>query len=207
MKTKVEGFDPNEGEEPEFTGSSIPWTRLFTPFATCGDYCLFALATLFATAFGASLPAFSLFFGAAVDDMGSADADYEALLAPALEEWMTINGVSETDIASYTEEQMAAAYADAVQYVVPDMSSLKGQAAIMFYIGCVLFVVAGGMMALWAMFAENIAYKTRIAYFRSSLEKDAAYYDENLPTAMASKISKETAAVQRGLGDKVSQVL
>lgn len=87
------------------------------------------------------------------------------------------------------------------------MSHLKGQAEIMFYVGCVIFFVSGGMMAGWAIFAENIAYKTRIEYFKACLEKDAAFYDVNLPTTFASKISAETAAVQRGLGDKISKVL
>jgi hypothetical protein len=63
----------------------------------------------------------------------------------------------------------------------------------MFLIGCGIFFVASGMIIFWAAFADGIAFKLRIEYFRKSLEKDAAFYDENIPTAMASRISKETS--------------
>jgi hypothetical protein len=46
-----------------------------------------------------------------------------------------------------------------------------------------------------AVFAENIAFKIRIEYFKSCLEKDAAFYDDNNPTEMSSKISKEVSAI------------
>jgi hypothetical protein len=51
------------------------------------------------------------------------------------------------------------------------------------------------MTSLFSIFAENIAYKIRIDYFRSCLAKDAAFYDDNNPTEMASKISKEVSAI------------
>jgi ABC-type multidrug transport system fused ATPase/permease subunit len=102
---------------------------------------------------------------------------------------------------------MMAAYETIGLFVVPDMSSLKNTALTMFIVGCIASFIAGSMMFFWSMFAENIAYKTRIEYFRRCLEKDAAFYDENVPTAMASKISKETTAVQRGLGEKVATTL
>ena len=37
-------------------------------------------------------------------------------------------------------------------------------------------------------------------YFEKCLEKDAPFYDQNSPTEMASKISKECSAINRGLG-------
>lgn len=39
------------------------------------------------------------------------------------------------------------------------------------------------------------------------MRKDAAYYDEHNPTEMASKIAKETAAIQRGTGEKLGNII
>jgi ATP-binding cassette subfamily B (MDR/TAP) protein 1 len=89
-------------------------------------------------------------------------------------------------------------------YIEPDMTDLKKTASTMFFFGIGVFFVAGGMMTFWGLFGESIAFKVRINYFRKCLEKDAAFYDVNVPTAMSSKISKETAAIQRGLSDKIA---
>lgn len=96
VEAKVKAYDPNaaDEEEYEFKGESIPWTRLFTPYASCGDYCLFFTSLLLSSLMGAALPSFCLFFGEAIDSMSSADIDYQALLEPALQEWMTVNGVT-----------------------------------------------------------------------------------------------------------------
>jgi ABC-type multidrug transport system fused ATPase/permease subunit len=39
------------------------------------------------------------------------------------------------------------------------------------------------------------------------LEKDADFYDQNNPSEMASKISKEIGAIQRGTGEKVGSII
>ena len=77
----------------------------------------------------------------------------------------------------------------------------------MFIIGIIMFVASSITMTLMSIFAENIAFKTRIDYFKKCLEKDAAFYDETPPTVMASNISKHCSKIQRGLGDKVSNVV
>ena len=46
-----------------------------------------------------------------------------------------------------------------------------------------------------ALFAERVAFKIKLQYFLKCIEKDAEYYDMNNPTEMASRISKETAAI------------
>ena len=44
-------------------------------------------------------------------------------------------------------------------------------------------------------------------YFEKCLEKDATFYDQNSPTEMASRISKECSAIARGLGEKVGNTI
>ena len=53
----------------------------------------------------------------------------------------------------------------------------------------------------------RVASRLRIEYFRKSLEKDAAYYDLNNPTEVATQISKNIAAIKAGLGQKYGHVL
>lgn len=44
-------------------------------------------------------------------------------------------------------------------------------------------------------------------YFTKCLEKDAAFYDTNNPGEMSARIGKEIAAIQRGLGEKVGNLV
>lgn len=81
------------------------------------------------------------------------------------------------------------------QGVGDSYSGLQSQALYMVYIGIAVFICSSTMTSLFSIFAENIAYKIRIDYFKSCLAKDAAFYDDNNPTEMASKISKEVSAI------------
>ena len=47
----------------------------------------------------------------------------------------------------------------------------------------------------------------KIEYFKAALAKDAAFYDEQNPNEMASKINKEAAAVRRGCSEKNGVVM
>jgi hypothetical protein len=65
----------------------------------------------------------------------------------------------------------------------------------MIGIGAISFIMAWWQVSNLSIFAENICYKIRIEYFKQVLEKDAAWFDENNPTEMASKISKEVTTI------------
>jgi len=81
------------------------------------------------------------------------------------------------------------------------------QAKWMIIIGLIVWVVSWFMISLLSVFAESIQHKIKIDYFRKCLEKNSAWFDENSPTELASKISKETAAIQRGSGEKVGNLI
>ena len=76
----------------------------------------------------------------------------------------------------------------------------------MVCIGFGVFLFSGFQVMLFSLFAENTVFKTKIQYFSKTLRKDAAFFDEQNPTEMASKISKECSAIQRGTGEKVGNV-
>jgi len=77
----------------------------------------------------------------------------------------------------------------------------------MLYLGFVMWFMSWAQVTLWAIFAQRISYKTRMIYFDKCLHLDAAFYDENNPNEMQAKISKEIAAIQRGLGEKVGNTI
>lgn len=91
--------------------------------------------------------------------------------------------------------------------IAPDLSDLKGQSAFMLYVGVGAFFACWSMVSFMSVFAENIAFKTRVYYFRKMLEKDAGFYDEHSATSVASRITKESSAIQRGIGEKVGQTV
>ena len=84
--------------------------------------------------------------------------------------------------------------------------SLQTQAKYMIFIGFGVYMFSWFQISMMALFAESISFKTRVNYFQACLEKDADFYDKHNPTEMASKISKEISAIQRGTGEKVGSV-
>ena len=75
------------------------------------------------------------------------------------------------------------------------IENLKWQAKVLVIIGVYAWIVAFFMVSFYALFGERITFKTRIAYFSACLNKDSAYYDEQNPNEMASKIAKECATI------------
>ena len=65
----------------------------------------------------------------------------------------------------------------------------------MLYIGVLTMGFASFQIIFLACFAENIAFKIKLAYFRATIEKDAKWFDQHNATEMASKISKEVSAI------------
>ena len=65
----------------------------------------------------------------------------------------------------------------------------------MIGMGAVAMILSWWQISFLSVFAENIGHKIRVAYFKSVLEKDAAWFDENNPSEMASKISKECQTI------------
>ena len=56
---------------------------------------------------------------------------------------------------------------------------LQEQSLFMVYIGIAVLFLSFWQVSFLAMFAENIAFKLKLAYFRSVIEKDSKWFDEN----------------------------
>lgn len=86
-------------------------------------------------------------------------------------------------------------------------SALKDSAFTMIYFSLFVWLASCLQIAFMALFAERVAYKVKIKYFEKCIEKDADYYDQHNPTEMSARISKETAAIQRAIGEKFGNII
>lgn len=84
---------------------------------------------------------------------------------------------------------------------------LKDSAKAMSIIGVVATICSFSFIALYSVFAVEIAAKIQVEYFKAALTKDAAYYDEHNTNQISAKISKECQAIQRGAGDKTGLII
>ena len=85
--------------------------------------------------------------------------------------------------------------------------NLGGASIFMVGIGIVQGIFQFLQTASFQIFSENISYRIQIEYFRAAIRKDATYYDKHNPNEMATKISKEVEAIQRGSSDKMGQIV
>ena len=70
----------------------------------------------------------------------------------------------------------------------------------MMYIGAGAFLVSIGMVSMLEIFAQRNAFRLKILYFKSILEKDSGWFDENIPSELTASIAKQTTAILRGTG-------
>jgi hypothetical protein len=47
-----------------------------------------------------------------------------------------------------------------------------------------VMIFAGCQTFFFLTFAENLAFKTKVKYFKACLEKDGTYFDEHSPTEL-----------------------
>ena len=60
---------------------------------------------------------------------------------------------------------------------------------------------------LTSYFADSIACKISVAYFRKCLEKDAAFYDRTSPQKVANKLKEEIKVIRQGIGENYAYVV
>ena len=83
------------------------------------------------------------------------------------------------------------------------MGRMRNTAYLQIYIAVIVLFISGLMQFFFYTFANRLSFKVKMAYFRSCLEKDAAYYDQFSPTEIPARIVKETEQIRAGMGDKI----
>jgi ATP-binding cassette subfamily B (MDR/TAP) protein 1 len=61
-------------------------------------------------------------------------------------------------------------------------------------------------VAFLELFADSIAYKIKLEYFKATLRKDSTWFDAHNPNEMGTKIGKECQLIQRGIGEKIGDL-
>ena len=134
------------------------------------DKCMFYFGIFFSSLFGAALPASFIIFAGLIKDLGGGSS--------GLDEKAILKTFSDPDIAKKGR--------------MSSINSMRFNATLQCYLAIAVMLFAGLQQFFFLTFAENLAFKTKIAYFAATLAKDAAYFDENSPTELPSKITKET---------------
>ena len=76
----------------------------------------------------------------------------------------------------------------------------------MTIIGCITWVASAVQMFFLDLFAQRIAYKVKVHYFAAVIHKDATWFDNNNSHEISSKISRETTAIENGIGNKIGLI-
>lgn len=87
-----------------------------------------------------------------------------------------------------------------------ESNPMKTNTLFMLYVAAGAFVTSAIYISTFAVYSERVALKLRLTYFEKALSKDAAFYDEQNPNEMASKINKEAQAIRKGTSEKMGNV-
>jgi len=77
-------------------------------------------------------------------------------------------------------------------------------AAIMVYVGLVVFLLSAIQVMTWMIASERQIARIRRQYFDALLHQDAAFYDENKPGSLSARLVGDTRVVKAGINDKVA---
>ena len=77
----------------------------------------------------------------------------------------------------------------------------------MALIGSGMWLVCYIYVASLVTMAENVTRRTRVAYLRSVLNQEIAWFDENNATELPAKIVRELSMINKALGDKMASIL
>jgi ATP-binding cassette subfamily B (MDR/TAP) protein 1 len=80
---------------------------------------------------------------------------------------------------------------------------VSDSAIIMVAIGAAVCVLSIVQVATWAVSAERQSSRLRAAYFDALLHQDAAFYDAQDSTALATRVVEDARKVREGTGEKV----
>ena len=75
------------------------------------------------------------------------------------------------------------------------------------YIGIGLWVFCYFYLAFFGVVSEYTGMIFRVKYLESVLKQDIAWFEDNNPLSLASKISKESLAIQNATGEKAANIL
>jgi ATP-binding cassette, subfamily B (MDR/TAP), member 1 len=102
-------------------------------------------------------------------------------------------------------------FGDIVDSFGPGSSDIIGSISliclVMTVIGVGIWITGYIYVTSLAIMAERVGKKTRVAYLRSVLNQEIAWFDENNATEIPAKIVREVSMITKALGEKMANLL
>ena len=91
---------------------------------------------------------------------------------------------------------------------VHDTVSTVSQMALIFScVGVAVWIFSFVMYSFLLLFSEKVVKKTRTKYLESILKQDSSWFDTINPSELSARLSKESAAMSKALGEKMGTII
>jgi ATP-binding cassette, subfamily B (MDR/TAP), member 1 len=91
---------------------------------------------------------------------------------------------------------------------VEDTIDTISQMSLIFtLVGIAVWIFSLVMYSFLLLFSERVVKKTRVKYLEAILRQESAWFDTINPSELSARLSKESAAMQRALGEKMGTII
>lgn len=87
------------------------------------------------------------------------------------------------------------------------LDAIKRVSLILSIIGLVILFGSYMFFLFLAISSERIGAKTKVAYLKSILSQDIAWFDHIKPSELSQRIGKECQAIQKAIGEKIGSLV
>ena len=87
------------------------------------------------------------------------------------------------------------------------VKTISTMSLIFTLVGFAVWLASYSMYTLLLMFSERVVKKTRTQYLKAILKQDSTWFDTTNPSELSARLSKETAAMQKALGEKMGTII
>ena len=87
------------------------------------------------------------------------------------------------------------------------LSTISLMSLIFLCVGIAIWIFSYINFSFLLMSSERTATKIRVAYLESLLKQNSAWYDTINPSELSARLGKETNAIQRAIGEKMSTII
>lgn len=74
-------------------------------------------------------------------------------------------------------------------------------------VGVAVWIFSFVMYSFLLLFSEKVVKKTRTKYLESILKQDSSWFDTINPSELSARLSKESAAMSKALGEKMGTII
>ena len=87
------------------------------------------------------------------------------------------------------------------------LDTISEMSLIFSCVGVGIWITSYISYASLLMFSERVIKKTRVKYLEAILRQESAWFDTTNPSELSARLGKETLAIQKALGEKISTII